>query len=160
MTSKWEVPAYCSATGMSVPRTGAVRHCELSATALDLQSVVDQLDDSTSGGLAVFVGRVRNHDLGRQVVGLEYVAHPSALQRLREVCARVVDDFEITGVAAVHRVGHLQVGEAAVIVASAAPHRGDAFEATRALIDRLKETVPIWKHQAFVDGRGEWVGSP
>ena len=63
-------------------------------------------------------------------------------------------------VAAVHRVGRLAIGDAAVVVATAAVHRGEAFEASRALIDELKATVPIWKHQLFTDGTDEWVGTP
>jgi molybdopterin synthase catalytic subunit len=67
---------------------------------------------------------------------------------------------DVLAVAAVHRVGVLALGEPAVVVAAAAAHRGDAFEASRALIDDLKATVPIWKHQRFADGTDEWVGTP
>jgi len=67
---------------------------------------------------------------------------------------------DVLAVAAVHRVGRLAIGDPAVVVATAAAHRGEAFEATRALIDRLKQTVPIWKHQTFEDGTDEWVGTP
>ncbi len=68
-------------------------------------------------------------------------------------------DFPITALAAVHRVGDLSLGDMAVIVAVAAPHRGEAFEASRRLIDDLKAEVPIWKHQVFEDGTTEWVGA-
>ncbi len=84
----------------------------------------------------------------------------TALDRLREVCAEVADEFELGAVAAVHRVGTLAIGDAAVIVAAASGHRGAAFAGSRALIDRLKERVPIWKHQRFSDGTDEWVGTP
>ena len=89
-----------------------------------------------------------------------YTAHPSALERLHEVCARVAAEYDVHGVAAVHRVGALRVGDLAVIVATTSAHRGDAFAASRALIDTLKAEVPIWKHQQFVDGTQEWVGTP
>ena len=91
---------------------------------------------------------------------LEYSAHPSAVQRLAEVAAEVAEEFDVVAVAAVHRIGVLAIGDAAVVSAVSAAHRGTAFEASRALIDRLKERVPIWKHQQFADGTEEWVGTP
>ncbi|MGH3586911.1 MAG: molybdenum cofactor biosynthesis protein MoaE, partial [Pseudonocardia sp.] len=77
-----------------------------------------------------------------------------------EVSERIAKEYDVLALAAVHRVGKLAIGDAAVIVATAAPHRGEAFEASRALIDELKATVPIWKHQVFADGTDEWVGTP
>jgi molybdopterin synthase catalytic subunit len=79
---------------------------------------------------------------------------------MRDVCARVAEQYDVQGVAAVHRVGSLAIGDAAVVVATATAHRGEAFDATRALIDTLKAEVPIWKHQRFADGSDEWVGTP
>jgi molybdopterin synthase catalytic subunit len=112
----------------------------------------------------VFVGRVRDHDRtadgSKQVVGLDYTAHPTALDKLREVCARVADEYDVHALAAVHRTGTLEIGDAAVVVATASAHRGTSFDASRALIDTLKDEVPIWKHQRFADGTEEWVGSP
>ncbi len=69
-------------------------------------------------------------------------------------------EYDVHGVAAVHRVGTLGIGDIAVVVATTAAHRGDAFDASRALIDTLKAEVPIWKHQRFADGSDEWVGTP
>ena len=138
----------------------AVRLAELRETPLDVAEVVAALDDATSGGLTLFVGRVRDHDHGQGVTGLDYSAHPSAADRLREVCERVAADFDVQAVAAVHRVGTLAIGDLAVVVATTAAHRGEAFDASRALIDTLKAEVPIWKHQRFTDGTEEWVGSP
>lgn len=129
-------------------------------TPLSVDDVLKSLDDDASGGLVVFVGRVRDHDHGKGVTGLSYSAHPSALERLHEVCARVADEYDVTGVAAVHRVGDLAIGDLAVVVATTAGHRGSSFEASRALIDTLKAEVPIWKHQLFADGTEEWVGAP
>jgi molybdopterin synthase catalytic subunit len=94
------------------------------------------------------------------VTGLEYTAHPTALARLQEVADSVAARFDIVALAAVHRVGALAIGDAAVLVATSAVHRAEAFEASRALIDELKQTVPIWKHQLFADGTEEWVGTP
>jgi molybdopterin synthase catalytic subunit len=75
------------------------------------------------------------------------------------VAEAIAEKFPVTGVAAVHRVGDLAIGDLAVVVAVACPHRAEAFDACRALIDELKATVPIWKHQRFADGTTEWVGS-
>ena len=77
-----------------------------------------------------------------------------------EVAQRVAERYDVVGLAAVHRVGDLAVGDLAVVVAVARPHRGEAFDACRELIDELKATVPIWKHQMFRDGSEEWVGTP
>jgi molybdopterin synthase catalytic subunit len=140
--------------------SSAVRLVDLRDTPLDVAEVVAALDDDTSGGLTLFVGRVRDHDHGKGVAGLDYTAHPSALDKLREVCARVADEYDVHGVAALHRVGGLGIGDVAVVVATTSSHRGDAFVASRALIDTLKAEVPIWKHQRFGDGTDEWVGTP
>jgi molybdopterin synthase catalytic subunit len=133
---------------------------DIRETALDPAEVLDALADVAAGGITLFVGAVRDQDQGKPVTGLDYSAHPSAMARLREVCEAVAERYDVLGVAAVHRVGRLGLGDAAVIVATAAGHRGEAFEASRALIDDLKATVPIWKHQLFTDGSDEWVGTP
>lgn len=146
---------------MSEPVSASVvRLVEIRDTPLSIDEVMAVLDDPTDGGVTVFVGRVRDHDGGKGVQGLDYSAHPTALERLRAVCEQVAADHPVHGVAAVHRVGHLDIGDIAVIVATAAAHRGQAFDASRALIDTLKAEVPIWKHQAFADGTEEWVGAP
>lgn len=137
-----------------------VRLVDIRETPLRVEEVLAELADVSAGGLTLFVGTVRDHDGGKQVGGLDYSAHPSALDRLREVCEQVAEEYDVRAVAAVHRVGSLGLGDAAVIVATAADHRGQAFDASRALIDRLKATVPIWKHQVFADGSDEWVGTP
>jgi len=141
------------------PQT-AIRLVDLRETPLDVTEVVDSLDDAASGGLTLFVGRVRQEDGGRAVDGLDYSAHPTALERLRQVCDAVAAEFDLHGVAAVHRTGALAIGDIAVIVATSSAHRDEAFRASRALIDTLKAEVPIWKHQRFADGSDEWVGTP
>jgi molybdopterin synthase catalytic subunit len=137
-----------------------VRLVDLRETPLDVAEVVAALDDDSSGGLTLFVGRVRDHDQGKGVTGLDYTAHPSALHRLHEVCERVAAAYDVHAVAAVHRVGTLDIGDIAVVVATTSAHRGTSFDASRELIDTLKAEVPIWKHQRFADGSEEWVGSP
>jgi molybdopterin synthase catalytic subunit len=140
---------------MSVVRLVALRASELS-----LDEVRAAVADPAAGGIAFFAGAVRNEDHGREVTGLSYSAHPSAEAELRRVATEIAEKFRLQAVAAVHRVGDLAVGDLAVVVAVACAHRAEAFDACRALIDELKATVPIWKHQQFADGESEWVGSP
>jgi molybdopterin synthase catalytic subunit len=115
--------------------------------------------DPAAGGIALFAGAVRDSDHERHVTGLSYSAHPSAVDELRRVAGVIAEKFKVTGIAAVHRVGDLAIGDLAVVVAVSSPHRAEALDACRALIDDLKATVPIWKHQRFTDGASEWVGS-
>jgi len=138
---------------------GLVRLTAIRDTPLDVTEVLAAVEDGAHGAVASFVGVVRDEDGGKKVDALEYSAHPSALDRLTEVCAAVAARHEVK-VAAVHRVGLLGIGDLAVVVATSAPHRSTAFDATRELIDTLKAEVPIWKHQAFSDGTQEWVGTP
>jgi molybdopterin synthase catalytic subunit len=129
-------------------------------TPLSVDEVLAAVEDPAAGGVVSFTGLVRQTDGGRDVVGLEYTAHPTALEVLRSVAEAVVADLPVVKVAAVHRVGALQIGDVAVVVAASAPHRDQAFAAARRLIDDLKATVPIWKDQRFADGTREWVGLP
>ena len=127
---------------------------------LSVDEVRAAVADPTAGGIALFAGAVRDSDHDRGVSALSYSAHPSAETELRRVAEAVAEKFPVIGVAAVHRVGDLAIGDLAVVVAVACPHRAEAFDACRALIDELKATVPIWKHQRFADGTQEWVGAP
>jgi molybdopterin synthase catalytic subunit len=115
--------------------------------------------DPSAGGVDLFLGAVRDDDGGRRVTSLEYSAHPTALEQLSAIAHEVADGVPVVAVAAIHRVGKLAIGDAAVIVAVSAVHRGEAFDACRMLIDRLKHEVPIWKHQLFTDGTAEWVAA-
>ena len=137
-----------------------IRLLALRDTAIDPAEVLAAVEDAGAGGVVSFTGIVRDTDGGKDVTALEYVAHPDAEAALRRVAEAVVRDLPVQAVAAVHRTGLLAVGDVAVVVAAAAAHRGQAFEAARRLIDDLKETVPIWKRQVFADGAQEWVGSP
>jgi molybdopterin synthase catalytic subunit len=139
---------------------GVVTLLDLRESALSIDECMDAVRSPTAGGIAVFVGLVRDEDGGRGVRGLEYSAHPLAESELRRVTDAVIADVPVTAVAVLHRVGPLQIGDLAVVVAVSSPHRAEAFVACRRLIDDLKEQVPIWKHQLFVDGDAEWVGSP
>jgi len=140
---------------VSVVRLIAVRESELS-----VDEVRAAVADPAAGGIALFAGAVRDTDHGRGVTGLAYSAHPSAADELRRVAEVVAEKYPVIGIAAVHRVGDLAIGDLAVVLAVSCPHRSEAFDACRDLIDILKASVPIWKHQLFDDGSAEWVGSP
>jgi molybdopterin synthase catalytic subunit len=137
----------------------AIRLAELRDGPLSVDEVVSAVQDPAAGGIALFTGVVRDHDHGRGVARLSYSAHPSAGAELRRVAEKVAAGFDALAVAAVHRTGQLAVGDIAVVVAVSCAHRGEAFDACRALIDELKATAPIWKHQEFTDGESEWVNS-
>jgi len=136
-----------------------IRLAELRDGPLSVDEVLSAVRDPAAGGIALFVGVVRDHDQDRGVVRLSYSAHPSAGAELRRVAEKVAASFDVRALAAVHRTGELDVGEIAVVVAVSCPHRAEAFDACRALIDELKATAPIWKHQEFGDGGSEWVNS-
>jgi molybdopterin synthase catalytic subunit len=135
-----------------------IRLLALRDTPLSVAEVQTAVMADEAGGVAVFAGAVRDHDHGQPVTGLTYVAHPSAEDELRRVATAVAEKYPVQAIAAVHRVGDLRIGDLAVVVAVSCAHRGDAFDACRLLIDELKATVPIWKHQRFADGNSEWVG--
>lgn len=138
-----------------------VRLVDIRETPLSVDEVFQAVQDPAAGGTALFVGTVRDVDPtvdpDSTVVRLDYSSHPAALDKLREVAERVATESGVIAVAAVHRVGELAVGDAAVVVAAAAGHRAEAFGASRRLIDELKAEVPIWKHEVFADGETTWV---
>jgi molybdopterin synthase catalytic subunit len=137
-----------------------IRLIAIRNTVLSLDEVRNAIADPAAGGEVLFVGTVRDHDAGHGVTGLSYSAHPSAEAELRRVAESIAAKYpEAIGVAAVHRVGDLAVGELAVAVGVSCAHRAEAFHACHALIDELKAAVPVWKHQRFTDGTDEWVGS-
>jgi molybdopterin synthase catalytic subunit len=140
---------------VNVVRLIAIRDTELS-----VDEVRAAVAGPGAGGIALFAGAVRDTDHDQGVTGLSYSAHPSAEAELWRVAELIADKFPVLGIAAVHRVGDLAVGDLAVVAAVACAHRGAAFDACRELIDVLKASVPIWKHQRFTDGSSEWVGTP
>jgi molybdopterin synthase catalytic subunit len=120
----------------------------------------DLVGHHAAGAIVGFVGMIRDHDGGRQVLRLEYSAHPSAEQVMADVLAEVAEQCRgVRAIAASHRIGVLEIGEAALVAAVAADHRGAGFEACEHLVNTIKERLPVWKHQFFADGTDEWVGS-
>jgi molybdopterin synthase catalytic subunit len=125
---------------------------------LDLSAVVEQVRDPAAGAIATFIGTTRDHNRGREVVHLEYDAYPEMAEaEMAKIAAEVTERHGVARVAMAHRTGHVPIGEASVIIAVSAAHRGAALSACRDAIDTLKQTVPVWKKEVFAGGE-EWIG--
>ena len=125
---------------------------------LDPAQAEAQAWSERAGAVVVFSGIVRNHDAGQPVYTLNYTAHPSAEQRLKEVALGLAAEHESIRVWVGHRVGGLEIGDHALVAAVASGHRQEAFAACADLVEQIKAEVPIWKEQFFADGTREWVG--
>lgn len=126
-------------------------------SAIRVDKLLGSVRSDADGGLALFVGVVRDHNDGRRVLFLEYEAYaPMAVEEMEKIEAEAVAKFGVSTVSIVHRVGRLEIGEASVAVAVAAPHRAEALDACRFAIDTLKQTVPIWKKEHF-EGGAVWI---
>ncbi|CDP88464.1 MULTISPECIES: molybdenum cofactor biosynthesis protein MoaE [Mycolicibacterium] len=140
--------------------SATVVRVELTDTPISLTEYEALVAHEAAGAVVGFSGVVRDHDGGRSVTRLDYSAHPNALETLREVAAEVAAASPgVRAIAVSHRIGTLQIGDAALVAAVAADHRGAAFETCARLVDTVKERLPVWKHQYFSDGTDEWVGS-
>lgn len=132
----------------------------LTEHAIALQEHEALVAHEAAGAVVGFAGVVRDHDGGRTVTRLEYSAHPTAEQTLADVAAEIAADCQgVRAIAVSHRIGVLDIGDAALVAAVAADHRGAAFETCQRLVDTVKARLPVWKHQFFGDGTDEWVGS-
>ena len=132
--------------------------CDVTSDEISLDRVRKAVERPAAGGICVFHGVVRNHADGQAVSRLEYEAHESLAEKeMRRVLERVAAEHPDAKLAAVHRGGSLDVGDVAVCVAASAAHRDEAFAACRKAIDRIKETVPIWKKEWGADGEANWV---
>lgn len=138
---------------------GRVARAEVSDAPLSLSEYADAVADPAAGATVTFAGVVRDHDGGRGVTGLDYEAHPSAGAVVTQVAAEVAGYPGVIAVAVSHRYGSLAVGDIALAAAVSAAHRRAAFDACAALVDLVKQRIPIWKRQSFTDGSDEWVGS-
>ena len=124
---------------------------------LDPQRLVEAVRRDESGAIALFYGVVRNENLGRSVRYLEYDAYEEmALKKMCQIGDELLQKFPITGVGILHRIGRLEIGETSLLVAVSSPHRKEAFEACHYAVDRVKQTVPIWKKEVWDDG-AEWI---
>ncbi|MCK2035395.1 molybdenum cofactor biosynthesis protein MoaE [Microbacterium sp. SSW1-49] len=138
-----------------------VRLAVVSEERLDLDTHLTAVEDPRLGAVTTFVGRVRDNDpdAATPVVGLEYSAHPDAEATLRRIAQAAGAEADAPAVVAVsHRIGRLDVGDAAVVIAVASEHRAEAFEVCRAVIEAIKSDLPVWKRQLEVDGTSSWKG--
>jgi len=139
------------------PVAGGAGRASLSEAPLDPAEVVARVSGPGLGGIVSFSGAVRDHARGREIRRLEYEAYPGMAEReMEKICDEAERRWPGARIAIAHRVGRLEIGELAVVIAAAAPHRANAFEACRFAIDTLKETVPIWKKEFAADGE-YWV---
>jgi molybdopterin synthase catalytic subunit len=130
----------------------------LTHDAIDSAEAVDAASSPGAGGVVTFLGTVRDNSQGKTVDHLVYQAYePMAEAKLQEIADEAHQRWPLAGVAIVHRLGRVEVGEASVVIVVAAAHRAEAFDACRYLIDRIKEVVPIWKQEQWIDGSSQWA---
>jgi molybdopterin synthase catalytic subunit len=139
----------------------------VAAESIDVAQAVAEVAGAAHGGIAVFIGTVRESAAveghgGKSVTRLDYEAHPTlAAAKLEEIAAAAAAKWGVGAVVALHRTGTCELGEPTVVVACGAPHRGDALDACRYIIDTIKAEAPIWKREVYADSGGSaWVGTP
>ncbi|MFQ5732427.1 MAG: molybdenum cofactor biosynthesis protein MoaE [Planctomycetaceae bacterium] len=131
---------------------------ELISHPIDYAALTESVRSAQAGAVVLFLGTVREMTDGRQTVALDYNAYPEmANEKMAELEAEARERWPLIEAGIVHRLGHLELGDVSVAVAVSAPHRHQAFEAGRFLIDELKVRVPIWKQENWADGSTEWV---
>lgn len=137
-----------------------VRLVQVSSEPLDVAAHEAAAGHRGAGAVVSFCGVVRELDSGREVVELEYQAHPSAQQVLEQIAAEVAADPQVLGLAVSHRAGTLAIGDVALVAAVSTAHRAEAFALCSRLVEEVKHRLPVWKRQVFVDGTDEWVNCP
>lgn len=133
---------------------------EITAAPLDVAAHERAAAHPSAGATVTFRGDVRDHDRGRDVVSLEYEAHPSARAVLEEIAGKFAANPDVLGLAISHRVGRLEIGDEALVAVVSCAHRREAFALCAELVDAVKHALPIWKRQVFGDGTDEWVNCP
>jgi molybdopterin synthase catalytic subunit len=130
----------------------------LTDSPLDTAALLAQVASNDAGAIVLFLGTTREFTNGRQTASLDYECYPEmAEKKLAELEAEARRRWPLRGCAIVHRLGHLELGEASIAIAVSSPHRADAFAAGQWLIDTIKDVVPIWKQENWADGTSEWV---
>jgi len=126
--------------------------------AIDAGSVLDRVGAAGDGAALLFVGVVRDHNDGSSVTGLTYEAYDEmAVRVLDEIAGEAAERLGTPRIAVVHRVGELEVGEVSVAIAASSPHRAEAFDATRYVIEEIKKRLPVWKKEHYVEGDAAWL---
>lgn len=137
---------------------GSTPIVELTREPIDFAALTEAVRSTQAGAVVLFLGTVREMTGGRQTVALDYDAYPEmALREMRRIVDEAVGRWPLVRAGVIHRLGRLELGEVSIALAVSAPHRDAAFEAGRHLIDRLKESVPVWKKENWADGSTEWV---
>lgn len=146
---------------LSDEASSSATYIRLTREVIDADSLVGASKRGEDGAVVVFDGIVRNNSRGRETLYLDYEAYEEmALKQMRELAGGAIGRFGVRHVAIVHRLGRLQIGETSVLIIVSSAHRGQAYEASRWLIDTLKKTVPIWKKETFADGAVWADGEP
>lgn len=131
---------------------------ELTEHVIDSQRLLQSVQHNSAGAVVLFLGTTREQTAGRRTESLDYECYKEmALSQLNELVREAHERWEIVRCGIIHRLGHLELGEASVAVAVSTPHRKDAFEAAQWIMDRIKQVVPIWKKENWADGTSEWV---
>ena len=135
--------------------------CALIERAIDTGAIVKEVARHANGATLLFIGTVRDVNNGRAITGMDYTAYIAmATRELSDIASEAAEKFGTEDIVVEHRLGTLALGDASVAIAVAHPHRGPAYEASRYVIEQLKQRVPIWKLEHYVDGSREWVGTP
>ncbi len=157
------LPPVAGGAGEPPPRRPCRIHTGLTAPPLDLDAALAEVTGPEVGGTAIFLGTVRDHaqDLDG-VVGLDYSAYPEMADKvLADIADEIARDHpDVTGIALLHTVGQLAVGDHTILIVCAAAHRGPAFAACEDALERVKDRVPVWKRERTADGEHRWVGLP
>ena len=129
----------------------------IQCTNIDYSELFDEFRNPNSGAVVLFSGEVRDNNKGREVTHLEYEAYePMADKMIAEILEEAKSQFRLNQAACIHRLGRVEISGCAVVVITGAGHRKEAYDANRYIIDRVKNEVPIWKHEFFTDGTSEW----
>ncbi len=132
---------------------------EITEQPIDVTAAIQAAQSEGAGAVNVFIGTVRNKTLDKQVTSLDYEAYdPMAKKEIQKIIDQAAEKWPILKAVVIHRKGHLEIGDAAVVIAVSTPHRKASFEACEYIIDTLKQTVPIWKKEIF-EGGEEWVSA-
>ena len=127
---------------------------------IDVRALMSEVANVRHGATILFVGTVRDTNDGSPVSGLDYTSYTGmAEQELAAIVLEACERWDTSDIVVEHRIGSLELGEASVAIAVAHPHRAEAYEASRYVIEELKKRLPVWKREHYVDGRSEWVNA-
>lgn len=135
-----------------------MRGAAITSDAIDTAAVLAQVADMGAGAVLLFLGTVRGENDGRAVTGMRYDAFPEMAERvLHEIVDEAATRYSLEQVYAVHRTGELELGAISVAIAVASAHRAAAYDASRYVIEEIKQRLPVWKHEHYVEGESQWL---